>query len=116
MYVDDDDDQIPNSYSQRPITQAINPPPLDDPEVEEDINDVKPKILLFGLRRSGKTSIRKVVFHKMSANETIFLESTTKLEHEDVSKNCFIDYVIYDFPGQVGRRIGGLGNRLLTYF
>ena len=24
-----------------------------------------------------------------------------QLEHEDVSRNCFIDYVIYDFPGQV---------------
>lgn len=25
----------------------------------------KPKILLFGLRRSGKSSIQKVVFHKV---------------------------------------------------
>ena len=65
--------------AQRPITQALNPPPIDDPEGEDDITEVKPKILLFGLRRSGKTSIRKVVFHKMSANETIFLESTTKV-------------------------------------
>jgi Ras-related GTP-binding protein C/D len=49
----------------------------------------KPKILLMGLRRqlfdflnvcrSGKSSIQKVVFHKMSPNETLFLESTTKI-------------------------------------
>jgi Gtr1/RagA G protein conserved region len=27
--------------------------------------EMKPKILLFGLRRSGKSSIQKVVFHKV---------------------------------------------------
>jgi predicted AAA+ superfamily ATPase len=69
---------------------VLNPPPLDDPEGEDDITDVKPKILLFGLRRSGKTSIRKVVFHKMSANETIFLESTTKV------RIFLIDSIIFD--------------------
>mmetsp|Transcript_8570 Transcript_8570/g.21642 ORF Transcript_8570/g.21642 Transcript_8570/m.21642 type:complete len:83 (-) Transcript_8570:1061-1309(-) len=39
----------------------------------------KPRILLMGLRKSGKSSIQKVVFHKMSPNETLFLESTAKL-------------------------------------
>ena len=63
----------------------------------------KPRILLMGLRRygarpegrpfrgstlttrvvrpcrSGKSSIQKVVFHKMSPNETLFLESTSKV-------------------------------------
>jgi hypothetical protein len=29
--------------------------------------------------RSGKSSIQKVVFHKMSPNETLFLESTSKV-------------------------------------
>ncbi|CAB1331202.1 unnamed protein product [Coregonus sp. 'balchen'] len=48
--------------------------------------EVKPRILLMGLRRSGKSSIQKVVFHKMSPNETLFLESTNK---------------IWDFPGQI---------------
>lgn len=33
------------------------------------------KILLMGLHRSGKSSIQQVVFHKMSPNETLFLES-----------------------------------------
>ncbi len=36
----------------------------------------KPRILLMGPRRSGKTSIERVVFHKMSPHETLFLEST----------------------------------------
>ncbi|KAH0622144.1 hypothetical protein JD844_024176 [Phrynosoma platyrhinos] len=53
-----------------------------------DFNDpfsteVKPRILLMGLRRSGKSSIQKVVFHKMSPNETLFLESTNKICRED---------------------------------
>tara|TARA_R110002050_G_scaffold150993_3_gene277956 strand:- start:3659 stop:3847 length:189 start_codon:yes stop_codon:yes gene_type:complete len=39
----------------------------------------KPRILLMGLKKSGKSSIQKVVFHKMSPNETLFLESTSKL-------------------------------------
>ncbi|VDP97239.1 unnamed protein product [Trichobilharzia regenti] len=42
--------------------------------------DEKPKILLMGLRRSGKSSIQRVVFHKMAPNETLFLESTHKIE------------------------------------
>lgn len=35
--------------------------------------------------RSGKSSIVKVVFHKMSPNETLFLESTTKIQQSGVS-------------------------------
>lgn len=34
----------------------------------------KPRVLLMGARRSGKSSIQKVVFHKMSPHETLFLE------------------------------------------
>jgi hypothetical protein len=41
--------------------------------------DDKPRILLMGLRRSGKSSIQKVVFQKMSPHETLFLESTNKI-------------------------------------
>ncbi|ORZ37842.1 Gtr1/RagA G protein conserved region-domain-containing protein [Catenaria anguillulae PL171] len=58
-----------------------------------------PRILLMGLRRSGKTSIQKVVFHKMAPNETIFLESTTKMGVERV--HSFIQFTIADFPGQI---------------
>ncbi|KAJ8322302.1 hypothetical protein KUTeg_000776 [Tegillarca granosa] len=42
----------------------------------------KPRILLMGLRRSGKSSIQKVVFHKVAPNETLFLESTNKIVKE----------------------------------
>ncbi|XP_063773047.1 ras-related GTP-binding protein D [Pseudophryne corroboree] len=64
-------------------------------------SEVKPRILLMGLRRSGKSSIQKVVFHKMSPNETLFLESTNKICREDVSNSSFVNFQIWDFPGQI---------------
>merc|ERR1712072_963631 len=64
-------------------------------------SESKPRILLMGLRRSGKSSIQKVVFHKMSPNETLFLESTTKIIKDDVSNSSFVQFQIWDFPGQM---------------
>jgi len=63
--------------------------------------DSKPRILLMGLRRSGKSSIQKVVFHKMSPNETLFLESTAKLVKNDISNSSFVNFQVWDFPGQL---------------
>lgn len=61
----------------------------------------KPRILLMGLRRSGKSSIQKVVFHKMSPNETLFLESTSKIVKNDIANSSFVQFQIWDFPGQL---------------
>lgn len=61
----------------------------------------KPKILIMGLRRSGKSSIQKVVFHKMSPNETLFLESTNKIVKDDISNSSFVSFSIWDFPEQI---------------
>jgi hypothetical protein len=64
-------------------------------------HDFKPRLLLMGLRRyeqphsyfswaklivhrSGKSSIASVVFHKMPPNETLFLESTTRIQKDSV--------------------------------
>lgn len=41
---------------------------------------VKPHILMFGLKRSGKSSILRVVFNKMDPRNTRQLESTKGLE------------------------------------
>ncbi|KAK2556389.1 Ras-related GTP-binding protein C [Acropora cervicornis] len=56
------------------------------PEDQDELasSDNKPRILLLGLRRSGKSSIQKVVFHKMSPNETLFLESTNKIVKDGI--------------------------------
>lgn len=51
--------------------------------------------------RSGKSSIQKVVFHKMSPNETLFLESTNKVIKDDISNSSFVQFQIWDFPGQI---------------
>lgn len=61
----------------------------------------KPRILIMGMRRSGKSSIQKVVFHKMSPNETLFLESTNKIVKDDISNSSFVSFSIWDFPGQI---------------
>uniref|UniRef100_A0A3B3U6Y7 Ras-related GTP-binding protein n=1 Tax=Poecilia latipinna TaxID=48699 RepID=A0A3B3U6Y7_9TELE len=42
-----------------------------------------------------------VVFHKMSPNETLFLESTNKIYKDDISSSSFVSFQIWDFPGQV---------------
>ncbi|MCJ8735590.1 hypothetical protein PDJAM_G00249030 [Pangasius djambal] len=43
----------------------------------------------------------QVVFHKMSPNETLFLESTNKIYKDDISSSSFVHFQIWDFPGQV---------------
>lgn len=45
--------------------------------------------------------IFQVVFHKMSPNETLFLESTNKIYKDDISSSSFVNFQIWDFPGQV---------------
>ncbi len=83
-------------------------------------HQIKPRILILGLRRlvderererelifllfskrSGKSSIKNVVFHKMQPNETLFIETTTKTNVEDVSCCSFITFQVYDCAGQV---------------
>ncbi|EDV20365.1 uncharacterized protein TRIADDRAFT_61123 [Trichoplax adhaerens] len=65
-------------------------------EVEDNLKGIEdndlPRILLMGLRRSGKSSIQKVVFHKMAPNETLFLESTNKIVKDDLSSSSFIKF------------------------
>jgi len=65
------------------------------------VSENKPRILLMGLRKSGKSSIQKVVFHKMSPNETLFLESTSKIIKNDIANSSFVQFQVWDFPGQV---------------
>ena len=96
-YADGEDDQYPNGY------EFGSAPKYPHFEAEADGGgaEERPKILLMGLRRSGKSSIQKVVFHKMSPNETLFLEATNKIQKDDVSNSSFVQFSIWDFPGQV---------------
>jgi len=53
-----------------------------------------------GPQRSGKTSISKVLFSKMSPHETLFLEPTSSLSIKLVANNPFVQFEVWDFPGE----------------
>jgi Ras-related GTP-binding protein C/D len=59
----------------------------------------KPRILLMGSRRSGKSSIAKVVFQKMSPHETLFIESTQSIRLRDIHTSALVSFQLLDFPG-----------------
>lgn len=62
-------------------------------------DDDRQRVLLMGTRRSGKSSIQKVVFHKMSPHETLFLESTNEVRIRDISTSSLVHFQLLDFPG-----------------
>ncbi|KAE8624103.1 hypothetical protein XENTR_v10005833 [Xenopus tropicalis] len=97
------EEQLPGSYGVADSFPKDFGYGADEPEMDENSasSDSKPRILLMGMRRSGKSSIQKVVFHKMSPNETLFLESTNKIYKDDISNSSFVNFQIWDFPGQV---------------
>ncbi|KAF7997878.1 hypothetical protein HCN44_009276 [Aphidius gifuensis] len=100
----DDDDQYQAGYDVGSFPQDFGYTPFDgegDSSTGLLAGEQKPRILLMGLRRSGKSSIQKVVFHKMSPNETLFLESTNKIIKDDISNSSFVQFQIWDFPGQI---------------
>ena len=51
-----------------------------------------------GLSKSGKTSIKKVVFEKMSPHESVFLEPTQSIESYKVESLGYSSLVVRDFP------------------
>ncbi|KAL1891135.1 GTP-binding protein gtr2 [Ceratocystis pirilliformis] len=59
----------------------------------------RPRLLLMGQRRSGKSSISSVVFHKLAPQETLFLESTARIQNDQMTS--FMDIQVWDFPGQI---------------
>jgi Ras-related GTP-binding protein C/D len=91
-----------------------------DSDTGGDNNDnqttfIRPRILLTGLRRSGKTSIQRVIFTKMQPSQTQFLESTPHLTLNQFSCGSFINFQIQELPGQLqvfttGHNSGSGGN------
>ena len=57
------------------------------------------KIALLGTKKVGKSSILKVVFQKMSPNETLFIDSTSRVDEIKVENNPYTKYTFVDFPG-----------------
>ncbi|QID85220.1 GTP-binding protein gtr2 [Saccharomyces pastorianus] len=64
-----------------------------------DATDSKAMILLMGVRRCGKSSICKVVFHNMQPLDTLYLESTSNPSLEHFS--TLIDLAVMELPGQL---------------
>jgi Ras-related GTP-binding protein C/D len=89
-------DRLSHSYSVRSMEDGWR---LGDGERGEQSVHLKPRVLLMGPRRCGKTSIQRVVFYKMSPHETLFLESTNQLDIKYVANNAFVQFQIWDFPG-----------------
>jgi len=58
-----------------------------------------PRIVLMGSRRSGKTSMERVVFGKMSPHETLFVASTATPTLRLVANSDLLHFAIFDIPG-----------------
>ena len=69
--------------------------------IEDVLRPDESRIVLVGPRRSGKSSIERVVFHKMSPHETLFLESTHNVDVHLVSNNDLIRFQTWDFGGDL---------------
>lgn len=52
-------------------------------------------------RRSGKSSIERVIFRKLSPHETLFLDSTHGVEIRLVDNNDFLKFQTWDFGGEL---------------
>ena len=81
-------------------TAGLENDPEDD-SVDNQTTCIRPRILLTGLRRSGKTSIQRVIFTKMQPSQTQFLESTPQLTMNHFSCGSFINFQVQELPGQL---------------
>lgn len=59
-----------------------------------------PKVLLMGLRKSGKSSIQQVVFQGMQPHNTVTLPTTVVPGKTTMDSNEFLNFEVWDFPGQ----------------
>jgi Ras-related GTP-binding protein C/D len=80
-----------------PISTNIH---SDDAAKNQNLSS-RPRILLTGLRRSGKTSIQRVIFTKMQPSQTQFLESTPRLTASQFTCGSFINFQVQELPGQL---------------
>lgn len=61
--------------------------------------DGLPRILLLGTKQAGKTSIQHVVLRGTPPHETTFLSATARVEKQ-TSANDFVEFEVWDVPGQ----------------
>jgi len=68
---------------------------------EEAVKKGITRILFMGPRRSGKSSIDKVIFQNMSPHETLFLESTASCDVSNNLSNRLVQFQTWDFGGDL---------------
>jgi Ras-related GTP-binding protein C/D len=73
---------------------------------EEAVKEGERRIMFTGPRRSGKSSIERVIFHKMSPHETLFLESTHNVDVHVIANNDFVKFQTWDFGGDMNLEHG----------
>jgi Ras-related GTP-binding protein C/D len=95
---------------------TMNHHAISEEEEEEDPRlQTLPGVLFLGPRRSGKTSIQRVVFQKMSPHETLFrLEPTQSIERNIVDHTSLCRFITWDFPGDsyAGGYAASMDNRM----
>lgn len=71
-------------------------------------------IIIMGTSKSGKTSIKRVVFDKMSPHESVFNEPTTQIDSLQVDNLGYAKLTVTEFPSNY---IGDKGTAMdLNYF
>ncbi|CAF1394027.1 unnamed protein product [Rotaria sp. Silwood1] len=94
---DMDDEQQQSQYQQQQTHQQQQQQRIDD---DYEINDSdKPKLLMWGLTKSGKTSIIKLIFEKMTAGETLKLPETKMVQIHELTCGIYVRFQIRDVPG-----------------
>eukprot|EP00808_Paulinella_micropora_P014762 g37663.t1 len=92
-------EQYQDQYSETPYSFDPSSDPFGGMEPKTLSSDDRARIIFMGTRRSGKSSIQKVVFYKMSPHEVWFLEPTAELEIIDISTSALVQFQLLDFPG-----------------
>ena len=56
------------------------------------------EIIIAGLSNVGKTSVKKVVFEKMSPHESVYLETSNSIESYTLDNLCYTSLIVRDYP------------------
>ncbi|CAF0894411.1 unnamed protein product [Adineta ricciae] len=75
---------------------------LQQQQIDSDYGELapdRPELLMWGLTKSGKTSIIKLIFDKMTAGETLQLPETKMILRHELSCGIHVKFKICDVPG-----------------
>ncbi|KII85120.1 hypothetical protein PLICRDRAFT_94696 [Plicaturopsis crispa FD-325 SS-3] len=88
-----------NTHASYSATKTTPRPPMNGHQSSEGTSIARTKILLLGLRRSGKTSIKQVLFNDLAPKQTFYLEPTMRIEKHTL--DTVIPLEIWDCPGNI---------------